>query len=637
MSLLRVLGIAVVAVLVFSGTSSAQFLFVGDPSVGLADMTSGGKPNTLVIEGLTDIRDYAFDGSDLEVSFALNGSAAQVWLIIYTSGLNPPLTIEGEGPAPHKDPEHPTGGWHVYEGVDVLVYKSAGQRFGEGDNTITWNGRDMAGDVVPSGSYHLFLAAFDDEAVPHIVGNVFPKGGRPGVHFISPEKSLLYHPGNGYWCNMEKDWVADLQGWDLVDISATQDAGAGRENFGGTPTAGTPLNADYTEWIGNYNGPWISRWTMDWEARRVAPVEDWGADEGYENGTKSFADMLSGSQTTTGTNPEKTIVYATGGPNSAYCRVIGVDVATGAVVRDFDVTDLFLSIFTDADVCGGPLSIAKLYNAQPDPAGLTLTGHQSSVVARLDYDTGNVKWMNRNGDGFGDQKLFSEGEFGDYTYGHYEAPAFKYSLYSAPHGWVTYPEAGTDNVNYGGLLGGDGSGLFKFVPKKIPHTWPSYVTIVDGDDGDFDGVYMSVGGFAEAGESNDWVAEGDTGWPPYLPLAQFPYDQKRVELGQTATAVLALHNSLPENFELNQNVPNPFNPETVIRFSLPWVAPVVVNIFNEQGQFVVELVNEQLGPGEFEVNWNGTDASGAQVASGVYFYRIEAPNLRMSKKMTFLK
>jgi flagellar hook assembly protein FlgD len=64
---------------------------------------------------------------------------------------------------------------------------------------------------------------------------------------------------------------------------------------------------------------------------------------------------------------------------------------------------------------------------------------------------------------------------------------------------------------------------------------------------------------------------------------------------------------------------------------------VTVKIFNDQGQFVRELVNDQLGPGEFSVTWDGTDAHGAQVASGIYVYKIEAPNLRLSKKVTLLK
>jgi hypothetical protein len=112
-----------------------------------------------------------------------------------------------------------------------------------------------------------------------------------------------------------------------------------------------------------------------------------------------------------------------------------------------------------------------------------------------------------------------------------------------------------------------------------------------------------------------------------------------VSLGVPVTTVVqALETDvLPTAAALGDAYPNPFNPETTIRFSLPWQVPVTVRIFNDQGQFVRDLINERAGPGEFAVTWDGTDANGGQVSSGVYIYKIEAPNLRMSKKVTFLK
>ena len=67
---------------------NAQFLHIGNPDLQLPDMTSGGKPTTLEISGVSDMTNYAFDGSDVEIPFQLNGSGATVWLIIYTEGYN---------------------------------------------------------------------------------------------------------------------------------------------------------------------------------------------------------------------------------------------------------------------------------------------------------------------------------------------------------------------------------------------------------------------------------------------------------------------------------------------------------------------------------------------------------------------
>jgi parallel beta-helix repeat protein len=77
-------------------------------------------------------------------------------------------------------------------------------------------------------------------------------------------------------------------------------------------------------------------------------------------------------------------------------------------------------------------------------------------------------------------------------------------------------------------------------------------------------------------------------------------------------------NGLPRSFELFQNFPNPFNPSTTISFSVPRKSRVQLSIFNLLGQKVVQLVEEELGPGFYERMWSARDAS------GMYFYRIEA-------------
>ena len=96
-------------------------------------------------------------------------------------------------------------------------------------------------------------------------------------------------------------------------------------------------------------------------------------------------------------------------------------------------------------------------------------------------------------------------------------------------------------------------------------------------------------------------------------------------------------NVLPQSAELGNAYPNPFNPKTTINFSLPWEALIKVMVYNDQGQLVRTLVNQNIGPGEFAVSWDGTKDNGDQVSSGMYLYKIEGPNLKMKMKVTFLK
>ena len=103
--MLRKLSIAAAAIALMAGTASAQFLHIGDPDVQLADLTSGGKPNTLSISGISGTADYAFGGAPLDLEFSLDGSGATVWLIVYTANSPAPFTIEGTGPGPYADPD----------------------------------------------------------------------------------------------------------------------------------------------------------------------------------------------------------------------------------------------------------------------------------------------------------------------------------------------------------------------------------------------------------------------------------------------------------------------------------------------------------------------------------------------------
>ncbi len=88
---------------------------------------------------------------------------------------------------------------------------------------------------------------------------------------------------------------------------------------------------------------------------------------------------------------------------------------------------------------------------------------------------------------------------------------------------------------------------------------------------------------------------------------------------------------------LAQNVPNPFNPSTTIRFSLATRGAARVAVFDANGSLVRTLLDETRAAGDNEVHWDGRDARGKAVASGVYFYRLTTGSVVESKKMVLLK
>ncbi|MCX6832002.1 MAG: T9SS type A sorting domain-containing protein [candidate division Zixibacteria bacterium] len=95
--------------------------------------------------------------------------------------------------------------------------------------------------------------------------------------------------------------------------------------------------------------------------------------------------------------------------------------------------------------------------------------------------------------------------------------------------------------------------------------------------------------------------------------------------------------NLPSAFELQQNFPNPFNPETVISYTLQHVGQVSVAVYNLLGRQIATLVDERQNAGTYSIIWDGRDHDGRPVASGVYFYRLNAGDITQTKKMILLK
>ncbi len=108
------------------------------------------------------------------------------------------------------------------------------------------------------------------------------------------------------------------------------------------------------------------------------------------------------------------------------------------------------------------------------------------------------------------------------------------------------------------------------------------------------------------------------------------------DLGQV-TAVQQPVVSAPLTYELEQNFPNPFNPETRIYFSIPQNEHVQLVIYNLRGQLVRNLLDAAVAQGKHIVNWNGRDNSGSLVPSGVYIYRIKAGSFIHAKRMLMIK
>jgi hypothetical protein len=127
------------------------------------------------------------------------------------------------------------------------------------------------------------------------------------------------------------------------------------------------------------------------------------------------------------------------------------------------------------------------------------------------------------------------------------------------------------------------------------------------------------------------------GWKGEALYLSFEAPQGVSDIGESDDLISA------KKFSLKQNFPNPFNPVTTIRFTLPERSDVKLTIYNMLGQQVVELINtNNMTAGKNEAVWDGIDAAGQKVSSGIYIYHIQATsvsgdNFNMSRRMVLLK
>ncbi|MDR3666995.1 MAG: T9SS type A sorting domain-containing protein, partial [Ignavibacteriaceae bacterium] len=99
-----------------------------------------------------------------------------------------------------------------------------------------------------------------------------------------------------------------------------------------------------------------------------------------------------------------------------------------------------------------------------------------------------------------------------------------------------------------------------------------------------------------------------------------------------STNVFNESNKLPNRFNLAQNYPNPFNPSTVISYSIPAASNIKLVVYNTLGQTVRTLEKEYKSAGNYSINFNAVN-----IPSGIYFYKLDAGQFSQVKKMIIIK
>ena len=106
---------------------------------------------------------------------------------------------------------------------------------------------------------------------------------------------------------------------------------------------------------------------------------------------------------------------------------------------------------------------------------------------------------------------------------------------------------------------------------------------------------------------------------------------------EAVTSVTESDGGVPNKYVLYQNYPNPFNPETTIRFDLPEHAQVKLEIYDARGVFVRRLLSKLMPAGTHSIVWDGKDATGKNVSSGLYFVKLSTGQYVLTRQMILMK
>ncbi|MFQ5636533.1 MAG: T9SS type A sorting domain-containing protein [bacterium] len=175
------------------------------------------------------------------------------------------------------------------------------------------------------------------------------------------------------------------------------------------------------------------------------------------------------------------------------------------------------------------------------------------------------------------------------------------------------------------------------IMKKIAGFSVIFILVAGAQNGQAQFIlpYDVFGNGAQSSAGNDFQIIGTVG-QPVVGIVSNAVNIHQVGfwilLESVVTGVEQISEAVPKQFELKQNYPNPFNPGTTIQFSLPKKSKVTLKIFDLLGREVATLLKEEKGPGEYKLTFAAKD-----MASGAYFYRLQAGGLTASRKMTLVK
>lgn len=152
------------------------------------------------------------------------------------------------------------------------------------------------------------------------------------------------------------------------------------------------------------------------------------------------------------------------------------------------------------------------------------------------------------------------------------------------------------------------------------------------------GFVPSVDSYVEGTALTNWTDPSNDGGAVYYKITAVDHADNESAPASPGVATAVPTPVVPTKFALDQNIPNPFNPTTTIRYDVAsGGGKVTLQIFDVSGRLVTTLIDRNVSEGQRSVVWNGSNNVGNPVATGTYFYRLTAPGFQQTRKMVLLK
>ena len=581
-------------------------------------------PEPMTITG-QDVLQYDFDGNELSIPVTIAVKPSNTLLYVFTkdNASNIPAIRNGHM------------GWHWINKIDTCIFMSETKILAPGSHTLTWDGKDQDGGMVPAGEYTYYIWGYDNQSFKELAVDLETEGIRHSrddrynqnrIEVLDLEGNVLPQPiinfeptnvsieswGEGYTRRFK--WYLGNEPTDETKLESTTYVKIGYENCGYTQD---PYNADGFFVINKDSENIQHVRKLKWIPNGEATLEtSWG-----EGGAYVYAGLGHNRQGVDYVGEDilvSTLTHTTG--KVAASELVLIDVTDGTGIRNIDLAEVWVNVEEGQHELGwdvsGPWFINSSYR-QNRTNLLVLGSHVTclTTVANVhdEESFGWNVWTNTNGDYVGDRN-YEEGSAAPWICTGPDSPVFMYYKSFNKNHFVATTVWGYGDISFA-LFAPDGTG------KNLSYAgenagMKNYFEFIDVD-GPYDGIICDnkSAGTQEAG----WV------WG-YWWIGNDSFK------GVITSKPTSAEEEGPAVFDVAQNSPNPANPITTISFSLAEAGNVSVDIYNVAGQKIDTLVNEFMDSGTHSIVWNGSDFS-----SGVYFYTVKAGDFSKTMKMTLLK